>query len=66
MKRAALASVFALALAVAAADERARIGFDFDPETVARTFRPFAPDVSVRWDDEYFYLIPYYLHPRLT
>ncbi len=56
MKRAALASVFALALAVAAADERARIGFDFDPETVARTFRPFAPDVSVRWDDEYFYV----------
>ena len=47
---------FALALAAAGAAERSRNAFEFDPQIVARSFRAFAGDVSVRWDEEYFYV----------
>ena len=56
MTRPRIAAVLLLALLAAAAAERSETEFAFDPEYVARSFRPFGDDVSVRWDDEYFYV----------
>ena len=56
MIRTAIAALFALALIVAGAAERRPDGFDFDPEFVAQSFQGFSADVSVRWDEDYFYI----------
>lgn len=56
MNRTTIAALFALALIVVGAAERRSDGFDFDPEFVAQSFRGFSADVSVRWDDDYFYV----------
>ena len=56
MTRPRIAAVLLLALLTAAAAERSRTDFAFDPEFVVRSFRPFGDDVSVRWDDDYFYV----------
>ena len=50
------AAVLLLALLTAAAAERPRTDFAFDPEIVARSFRPFRDGVKVRWDDDFFYV----------
>lgn len=56
MSRTRIASFFALALAAAGVSETSRQAFRFAPETVALSFRAFAPDVNVRWDEAHFYV----------
>ncbi len=56
MTRARIVLALAPALILATAAERTTEGFDFAPELIARSFRPFADNVSVRWDAEYFYV----------
>ncbi|MXY68778.1 MAG: YHYH protein [Acidobacteriia bacterium] len=55
MTRSRIAAVL-LALLTVAAAERSGPEFALDPELVARSFRPFEDNVSVRWDDEHFYV----------
>ncbi|MDE0628352.1 MAG: YHYH protein [Bryobacterales bacterium] len=55
MARTIIAAPLLLAL-LAAAAERSTTDLAFDPEFVARSFRPFEDDVSVRWDEDRFYV----------
>ena len=56
MTRWYIALCFLAALALSAAAERSRDSFVFEPETVARSFRPFHDDVNVRWDERHFFV----------
>ena len=56
MTRPTISAFLLLALLTAAAAERSAINFAFDPGFVARSFQPFQGDVSVRWDDDHFYV----------
>ena len=56
MNRPYLLSTFALGLAVAAGSAPPTKTFTLDPETIARSFRPFLDKVEVRWDQDYFYV----------
>lgn len=56
MTRPMIAATLLMALLAAAAAERSTTDFAFDPEFVARSFQAFQEDVSVRWDDETFYV----------
>ncbi len=56
MTRARLVLMVAPALILATGAERPGDGFEFDPAYVARSFRAFADDVSVRWDDDHFFV----------
>ena len=56
MTRSNIALCFLAALALCAAAETSRDSFVFEPETVARSFRPFHDDVNVWWDERHFYV----------
>lgn len=56
MTRPRIAAILLLALLTTAEAERSTTDFEFNPEFVARSFRPFGDDVSVRWDDDHFYV----------
>jgi len=47
---------FTLCLAVAAVHASPEKVFTLDPQTVAKSFQVFDPDVRVRWDEDYFYV----------
>ena len=56
MNRLYLLATFSLGLAVAGGSAVPRNEFTLDPETLARSFRPFSDRVEVRWDEDYFYV----------
>ena len=56
MTRPRIAAILLLTLLTAVAAERSATDFAFDPEFVARSFRPFGEDVKVRWDHDFFYV----------